>query len=341
MKSVGSRFITAMLTVTTLAAYTQFSLERAAAQSQSILIYNAQHASLTQAWANAFARDTGIKVTIRNGGDSELGNQIVQEGSASPADVFLTENSPAMVLVDTAGLFAPLRAEILSQVREPFRAADGRWVGVAARTTVFAYNKNRLTTARLPKSLLDLADSAWKGRWGASPAGADFQAIVSALLEIKGEAATAAWLKAMKQNAVPFRGNVAALKAVNSGEVEGAVIYHYYYFGDQARTGENSNNTALHYFHNQDPGAFISVSGGAVLASSKHPSEAQVFLKWLTGNAGQEILRTGDAYEYAVGIGAQSNPKLVPLADLQAPNVDPSKLNSKKAIELMMQAGLL
>jgi iron(III) transport system substrate-binding protein len=229
----------------------------------------------------------------------------------------------------------------LSQINEQFRPANGRWVGVAARTTVFAYNKTRVSTAGLPKSLLDLADSAWKGRWGALPAGPDFQAIISALLELKGEAATAAWLNAMKQNAVPFRGNVAALKAVNSGEVEGAVIYHYYYFRDHARTGENSKNTALHYFRNQDPGAFISVSGGAVLASSKHASQAQAFLKWLTGTAGQEILRTGDAYEYAVGSSAQSNPKLVPIADLQAPNVDPSRLNSKKAIELMMQAGLL
>jgi iron(III) transport system substrate-binding protein len=226
-------------------------------------------------------------------------------------------------------------------VREPFRPANGRWVGVAARTTVFAYNKNKLTAAQLPKSLLDLADPTWKGRWGASPAGADFQAIVSALLEMKGEAATAAWLKAMKQNAVAFRGNVAAMKAVNSGEVEGAVIYQYYYFGDQARTGENSNNTALHYFRNRDPGAFVSVSGGGVLASSKHAPQAQALLKWITGKGGQDILRTGNSYEYAVGVGAGSNPKLVPLAELEAPTVDPSKLNGKKVIELMMQAGLL
>src|SRR5690348_3067990 len=142
MKSIRSRFIAAVLIGSTVVAFAQLSPQRAAAQSQSILIYNAQHASLTQAWANAFARDTGIKVTIRNGGDSELGNQIVQEGSASPADVFLTENSPAMVLVDGAGHFAPLPAEILSQVREPFRPANGRWVGVAARTTVFTYNKS-------------------------------------------------------------------------------------------------------------------------------------------------------------------------------------------------------
>ena len=56
---------------------------------------------------------------------------------------------------------------------------------------------------------------------------------------------------------------------------------------------------------------------------------------------GQGILRTGDSYEYAVRVGAESNPKLVPLAELEAPTVGPSKLNSKKVIELMMQAGLL
>lgn len=341
MKTIRGRSITTLLALAVLAVFLDCVSERAGAQSEAILVYNAQHASLTQAWATGFASETGIKVTLRNGADSELGNQIVQEGSASPADVFLTENSPAMVVVDTAGLFAPLPADILSQIREPFRPGSGRWVGVAARSTVFAYNKNRLTPAQLPKSLLDLADPAWKGRWGASPAGADFQAIVSALLEIKGEAASATWLKAMKQNAVPFRGNVAALKAVNSGEIEGAVIYHYYYFGDQARTGENTNNTALHYFRNRDPGAFVSVSGGGVLASTKHAAQAQAFIRWITGKGGQDILRNGDAYEYAVGIGAESNPKLVPLADLQAPTVDPSKLNGKKVIELMMQAGLL
>ena len=75
------------------------------------------------------------------------------------------------------------------------------------------------------------------------------------------------------------------MKAVDAGEIEGAVIYHYYYFGDQAKTGENSSNVALHYFRNGDPGAFVSVSGGGVLASSKHPAEAQAFVKWIAGQA--------------------------------------------------------
>lgn len=316
-----------------------------AAHAQSapgnLVIYNAQHATLTKAWTEAFTAETGIKVTVRNGGDAELANQLVQEGAASPADVFLTENSPAMALVDAAGLFAPLDASTIAQVSPAFRPDHGRWIGIAARSTVFVYKKTKFTPETLPRSLMELADPAWKGRFGAAPAGADFQAIVSAVLQLKGEAATAAWLKGLKQNVVPFRGNSVAMKAVNAGEIDGAVIYHYYYFGDMARKGENSEFVRLHYFRNEDPGAFVSVSGGGVLASSKNKPQAQAFLKWLTGKGGQDILRTGNSYEYAVGNGAQSNRNLVPLAELQAPKVETSKLNTGKVTELMMQAGLL
>ncbi|WP_125616986.1 iron ABC transporter substrate-binding protein [Specibacter cremeus] len=309
--------------------------------TDSITVYNAQHESLTQAWVDAFTKETGIKVTLRNGDDSELSNQIIQEGKNSPADVFLTENSPAMTQVENAGLFAPIDAKIQEQVPAAYRPSTDKWTGIAARSTVFAYNKTKLIQAQLPKSIMDLADPSWKGRWAASPSGADFQAIVSAMLELKGQDATLSWLKAMKENSKAYKGNSTAMKAVNAGEVDGAVIYHYYWFGDQAKTGENSNNVALHYFKNQDPGAFVSVSGGGVLASSKHQANAQKFLEFITGKAGQDILRTGASFEYPVASGVAANPKLVPLKDLQAPAVDPAKLNSKAVTDLMTQAGLL
>lgn len=313
----------------------------AAPSADGIVVYNAQHESLTKSWVDGFTRETGIKVTVRNGDDSEIGNQIVQEGAASPADVFLTENSPAMVMVDNAGLFAPVAPTTLSQVNSAYRPAHGKWVGIAARSTVFVYNKDKLSAADMPKSLLDLANPNWKGRWAASPNGADFQAIVSALLELKGEAATLDWLKAMKTNFVAYRGNGSVLKAVNAGQVDSGVIYHYYSLVDQSKTGENSKNTGLYYFKHKDPGAFVSISGGGVLASSKHKEEAQAFLKYVTSKEGQGILKTGNSFEYAVGQDAPSNPKLTPLAELDAPIVDASKLNSKKAVELMTQAGLL
>ncbi len=309
--------------------------------ADSITIYNAQHEGLTKEWAQAFTEETGIVVTIRNGSDLEIGNQIVQEGANSPADVFLTENSPAMALVDGKGLFAPVDQATLDQVPAEYRPANGHWVGIAARSTVFAYDKNKLAAETLPKSMLDLAKPEWKGRWTASPSGADFQAIVGALLQLKGEQATTEWLKGMKANATPVRGNSTAMKAVNAGQFEGALIYHYYYFGDRAKTGENSRNVSLHYFKNQDPGAFVSLSGGGVLASSKHKEQAQAFLKWVTGKGGQKVLREGNSFEYAVGKGEASNKALLPLSELQAPKVEASSLNNAKVTDLMTAAGLL
>ncbi|HGG8740404.1 TPA: iron ABC transporter substrate-binding protein [Enterobacter asburiae] len=313
----------------------------AADNSEGIVVYNAQHENLVKSWVDGFTKETGIKVTLRNGDDSELGNQLVQEGSASPADVFLTENSPSMVLVDNANLFAPLDADTLKQVPAEYRPAHGRWIGIAARSTVFVYNPKKLNEQQLPESLMDLAKPEWKGRWAASPSGADFQAIVSAMLALKGEKTTLEWLKAMKANFVAYKGNSTVMKAVNAGQIDGGVIYHYYRFVDQSKTGENSKNTQLYYFKHQDPGAFVSLSGGGVLASSKHKAQAQAFIKYITGKEGQESLRTNNAFEYAVGVNAASNPKLVPLKDLDAPKVEPSTLNSKKVIELMTQAGLL
>lgn len=311
------------------------------APSGSITVYNAQHEELTQSWADAFTRETGVKVVLRNGDDAELGNQLIQEGGASPADVFLTENSPAMSLVDHAKLFAPVDAATIAQVPTAYRPASGSWTGIAARSTVFVYNPALVSPAQLPKSLLDLADAAWKGRWAASPSGADFQAIVSALLQEKGAAATEAWLVAMKANSTAYKGNSTVLKAVNAGQIPAGVIYHYYWFGDQAGTKENSKNTKLYYFKNQDPGAFVSVSGGGVLKTSKNPVAAQAFLKFITGKAGQAILTNGTSFEYPVAAGATANPALVPLAELDAPTIDPSTLNSTKVTDLMTKAGLL
>lgn len=313
----------------------------AAAQDAGITVYTSQHAALTQEWADAFTAETGIPVAIRKGTDILMANQIVQEGENSPADIFLTENSPAMVMVEQAGLFAPVRPETLEAIPPEFRPASGMWTGIAARSTLFVYNKDLLNEADLPKSMLDLQGPEWQGRWGAAPAGADFQAIVSALLELRGPEETGAWLAGLKRNALSYRGNFEAMRGANVGEIEGALIYHYYYFGDQGGLGESSDKLGLHYFRNGDPGAFVSVSGGGVLKSSDNPDAAQAFLAFVTGPRGQEILRDGTSYEYPIGSGIEPNPALPPLDTLEYPTVDPSLLNAQEVVRLMTAAGVM
>ena len=306
-----------------------------------LVVYNAQHEDLVAAMLAGFAKETGIDVTLRNGSDFELGNQIVQEGSASPADVFLTENSPAMALVSQKGLLARLDEDTTTQVPPAYQPAGRDWIGFAARSTVLAYNPGLQPAGDLPKSIMDLADPAWKGQVGIAAAGADFQAIVSAVVALEGEAAAAAWLKGLERNAKIYRSNVAVMAAVDSGEVRTGVMYHYYWYKDRAESGENSRNVELHHFGGKDPGAFVSTSAAGVLASSKHSEDAQKLVNYLTGKAGQQALVASDALEYPVGNSIAASSALTPLAELDPPAVDLASLNGPQVVTLMQQAGLL
>jgi iron(III) transport system substrate-binding protein len=290
---------------------------------------------------DGFTRETGIKVELRSGKDFELANQIAQEGDASPADVFITENSPAMQVVSSRGLFAPVDPATLAQVPARYSPSTGDWVGVAARSTVLVYNPKLLAASALPPSIMDLAGPEWQEKIGIAPAGADFQAIVSAVVSIKGKAAAAEWLKGLKTNARVYQGNGAVMRAVNAGEIAAGVIYHYYWYKDRAESGANSANTELYFFPNQDPGAFVSVSGLGALKSSRHPEEAQMLLKYMTGKAGQQILADSNALEYTLNPEVPANPRLKPFGELNPPEVDIATLNGPDVIELMQQAGLL
>ena len=307
----------------------------------SVTIYNAQHQELIEEIAPGFTKETGIEVKLRNGSDFELANQLVQEGSASPADVFLTENSPAMSLVQSKGLFSPVEAKTLAQVPEQYSPSDGSWMGFAARSTVLAYNTDKVKEADLPASILDLAKPEWKGKISFSPSGADFQAIVSAVLETKGEAATKEWLAGIKANGTVYQGNNVVLESVNAGEVDAGVIYHYYWYRDQAESGENSDNTKLHFFGDKDPGAFVSVSGAGVLKSSKKQADAQKFLAYLSGEKGQQALADSYALEYPLNPAVSLKPPVKPFSELDPPLIDVAKLNGPKVISLLQEVGFL
>ena len=307
----------------------------------SLVVYNAQHEELIDEVAKAFTKKTGIQVELRNGSDLELANQLVEEGDASPADVFLTENSPAMTLVDGKQMFAKLPSTTLDRIPDQYRPDDGEWTGFAARSTVLVYNTDQLGEDELPTSLMDLAKPAWKDRISFSPTGADFQAIVSAVLATQGEQATKDWLAGLKANGAVYDGNNVVLESVNSGEVPAGVIYHYYWYRDQEESGENSDSSRLHFFEKSDPGAFISVSGAGVLKSSDDAADARKFVDYLTSNEGQQVIADSYALEYTLNPQVALDRDVKPLSELQPPTVDVSDLNGPKVVSLMQEAGFL
>lgn len=118
--------------------------------------------------------------------------------------------------------------------------------------------------------MVDLADPSWKGQLAASPTGADFQAIVAALLSLKGEEATKAWLAGMTENFTPYRGNSTVMKAINAGEIEGGIIFPLLLLRGSGQNRREQRQYRAALLPQSGPGRFISVSGGGVLASSQH-----------------------------------------------------------------------
>ena len=309
--------------------------------AETLTVYSAQHESLVRTMLEGFTEETGIALEFRDANDAELANQIVQEGEASPADVFLTENSPSIDVLDREGLLAPLDQATLDQVGAQYRPASGNWTGFAARSTVLVYNPAQLPEAELPASILDLANPEWQGRIGIAAGGADFQAIVAGVLALRGEEATHAWLEGLERNANVYPSNSAVMVAADEGEIDAGVMYHYYFYRDRAENGLKSDDAELHFFRNSDPGAFLSVSGAGVLASTDQPEEAQQLVAYLTGAEAQQRLGESTALEYAVGNGVPSAEALPPLEELQAPQVDPGSLDQQRVTELMQDVGLL
>src|SRR6201995_2882813 len=148
---------------------------------QTITLYNGQHEQTTDALVKAFEKQTGVTVKVRSDDEDVLAQQIAQEGSHSPADVFYTENTPPLVRLDEKGLLAPVSAAALADVPAQDSAADHHWVGVSARLSELVYSTRDLKPSSLPTSVLGLASPKWKGKLDIAPSETDFQPIVTSV----------------------------------------------------------------------------------------------------------------------------------------------------------------
>ena len=242
------------------------------APANGLVLYNGQHEQTTQALISAFEKQTGIQVTVRNGDEDQLAEQIMQEGSRSPGDVFYTENSPALMKLAGQHLLAPVDKATLAAVPSADSSPAGNWVGVTARISALVYNTNALKPSQLPTSVMDLANPQWAGKLGIAPGETDFQPIITSIADTYGSAAALAWLKGVKANAGShiYPDNETLTSEVNSGQVEIGLINHYYWYRLRAELGAGAMHSALRYFAAEDPGYVLNVSGAGILASSTH-----------------------------------------------------------------------
>lgn len=312
------------------------------AGGDAITLYNGQHEQTTAALVAAFEKQTGIKVDVRTGDESELGDQILQEGSSSPADVFYTENTPVLEALRERGLLAPVAPATLAAVPSRYDSAQGDWVGVSARVSALVYNTSEISASLLPSSILELAEPKWKGKLGFAPSETDFQPLITAIVRTDGTAAAERWLRGLQANSKTYPDNETVVAQVNNGESAVGLINHYYWFRLRAEIGAGAMHSALHYYAAGDPGDLVNVSAAAVLRSSSHQAAAQRLLAFLVSHAGQEAIAHSDSYEYPLRPGVAPASGLRAFAALHPNPLTPAELgDGSQALALEQKLGLL
>jgi len=310
----------------------------AVSEDTTVTVYSGRSEELVKDLFAAFTKETGISVDARYGDSGEMAALLLTEGSASPADVFFSQDAGALGAVEDN--LAELPTETLSLVDSKFSSENRKWVGVTGRVRVVVYNP---TLAPTPPNTIDgLLDAQWSGKIGFAPTNASWQSFVTALRVLRGEDGAEKWLTAFAQNKpVAYEKNSAVRDAVNTGEVSLGLVNHYYLLEKIAAEGADAVVAKNQFMAAGDVGGLVNVAGVGILANAKHSSAAQKFVDFLQSDTAAEYFRK-KTWEYILTSGAAQADGLPPFADLQAPSINLSDLKSLDLTqELLQKVGLL
>lgn len=310
----------------------------------TITLYSGQHEQTTQSLADAFEKQTGIKVNVRYNDEDSFADEIVAEKAHPVADVFYTENTPALQYLQNQGLLASVDSSTLARTASRYNSAAGDWVGVSARVSVLIYNPSLISKSQLPTSVTQLADPRYRGKLAFAAGETDFQPIVTSVDRAYGQTAATKWLDGIKANAGQhvYPDNETIADEVNRGAVAFGVVNQYYWYRLRAELGASNVHSKITYFAPRDPGYVLDVSGAGILKSSKDQADAQKLLAFLVSKTGQEVIAHSISFEYPLDDGVQTAAPETPFSQLQPNPITIADLgDGSTAIALLRKAGML
>jgi iron(III) transport system substrate-binding protein len=308
----------------------------------TITVYSGRGEALVAPALERFEQATGIQVQVRYGNTAQMAAQLLEEGDRSPADVFYAQDAGALGAVAKEGLFATLPDEVLERVPEAYRASSGEWVGVTGRARVLVYHPDRVDESELPQSVFELTDPQWRGRVGVAPTNGSFQAFVTGMSVLHGDARTAEWLAGIAANDPQVRdSNIPIVADVDEGRIDVGLVNHYYLYERAKERGVTADQLTArnYYFPDGDIGSMVNVSGVGVLSGSEGDPEVEAFLDYLLSEDTQTYF-TEQTSEYPM-IDVAGPAGLPPLSELTAPDIDLNDLDTlERTVSMITEAGL-
>ncbi|SBT17192.1 Iron deficiency-induced protein A precursor [Marinomonas gallaica] len=312
-------------------------------------VYSARKEALIAPALDAFSKANDVTVNLVTGNADALLRRLQVEGSASPADVFITVDAGRLYRAKAAGVLQPFETDVLNDVvPDNLHDRDGYWYGLSQRARVIFYNPEKVDASEL-STYEALADPKWKGRICARSSSNIYnQSLVASMIEADGKEATQKWVKGFVANFArpPFGGDTDQLKAVAAGVCD-VTLANTYYFGRLGQSDKASDRAVYDqvalFWPNQtegDRGAHVNVSGIGLTTSATNIDNAKLLVEYLTNHESQEWYADVNN-EYPVIDGVAPPKSLQPFGEFKADSMSLSVLgdNNRMAVEMMDTAG--
>jgi iron(III) transport system substrate-binding protein len=295
------------------------------AEEPVLNLYSARHYQTDEALYANFTKQTGIRINRIEAGDEQLIERLRSEGTNSPADVLLIVDAARLAQAEQLGLFQPVRSKLLDErIPASMRDPDGDWFGFSSRGRIIVYNKASVKPSDVA-TYASLADPVNRDkvctRAGSHPYNLS---LIAAQISHLGEAKAEAWAKGVVANLArkPQGGDTDQIKAVAAGEC-GAAVSNTYYYARLLRSSKPEDQevvakTGIVWPDQGGAGTHVNISGGGLLKSAPHRSNAIRFLEYLASDQAQVYFADGNNEWPAVKGVNVKNPALEAMGTFKA-----------------------
>lgn len=247
-----------------------------------LVVYSSRSERFVNDLLAKFQSETGIIVKALHAGEGAV-NKVKEEAGNVQADIFISNDIGALEHLRMAGLLQGYTPQGIETIDPRYRAADNSWYALSARTRVLMYNKDLISEEEMPKTIWELTDPRWKGRFAITRGGnSSMIGHISALRYEWGDEKTAAWIAGVRDNAGAILGGHGDIRrAVGAGEFTFGLVNNYYYH--QQLLEPTDNNVGVIYPDQGDGemGAVVNAAGVGFIRSAPNPEGARRFLDWI------------------------------------------------------------
>lgn len=301
----------------------------ARSEGRTVVVYSSADTEFALPIFEAFTKDTGIHVDYRFDGEETKVTALVKrlelmKGNPD-GDVFWNSEQSCTLRLADNGVLQSYVSPNAASVPTEYKDAGGLWTGFGQRVRILLYNTDKVKPADVPKSLEDLSNPRWKGRFAiAKPLyGTSLSHFVALTLAIGEEKAFALFRSWRDNGMIVAQSNEDVQVRVSAGDVDIGMTD-----SDDAYSALDRKKPVSFVVIDQAGdwhGAFMIPNTVAILKNCPHTAEAKAFVDYLLRPETEKYMAENGARQIPVrDVGAK-----LP-APLNTMNLKPARVDLKQ-----------